>query len=126
MGSCHFPLTKVISNRQDLLRLHLELMGLLLALQIGQMHLGLQKLLLQGGPFSLRLLVLLVILYLEVDLAPRLALQGWGLVVLLGQIRPLWLVVRGSRASRGVDDGLGLGLLWGLLLSGNFDEATSR
>ena len=126
MGCCHFPLTEVIRDRQDLLGLHLGLMSLLLTLQIFQMHLGLQKLLLQGGPLGLRLLVCLVVLYVEVDLASRLAFQGWGFNFLLGQIRPLWLVVRGSRASRGVDDGLGLGLLRGLLLSGNFDEATSR
>ena len=86
MGSCHFPLTKVIRDRQDLLRLHLELMGLLLALQVGQMHLRFQQLLLQGSPLSQCLLVFLVVFNLEVDLTPWLALQVRSLGTLLGEI----------------------------------------
>ena len=122
MRSCHFPLAKVISDRQDLLRLHLELMGLLLALQVGQMHLSLQELLLQGSSLGQCPLAFLVFLNLEVDLPPWLAFQVRSLGVLLGKIRPL----KFCRPFRGVDDGLELGLRWGLLLVGNSRETIIR
>ena len=123
MGSCHFPLTKVISNRQDLLRLHLELMGLLLALQVGQMHLCLQELLLQGSSLSQCPLAFLVFFDLEVNLTPWLTLQVRGLGILLGEICPLKFVAGVCQLFRGVDDGLGLGLHWGLLLVDNSCKA---
>ena len=96
---------------------------MLLALQVGQVHLCLQELLLQGMSLSHSPLMFLVVLNLEVDLTPWLALQVRGLGILLGEICPLKFVAGVCQPFRGVDDGLGLGLHWGLLLVDNSCKA---
>ena len=90
----------------------------LLLLQSGHVEMSFPKLLLHGVPLCLHPLVILVLLDLVFDLTFWIAAQTWEAVLFLapwGQISPLRLMMGGSRGSRGVDDGLGLGLRWGLL-----------
>ena len=70
-------------------------MGLLLALQVGQVRLCLQELLLQGSSLGHCPLAFLVVFDLEVNLTPWMALQVRGLGLLLGEIYLLKFVAGG-------------------------------